>query len=282
MDFSVAVLLLLLFVSVEIVVSPLPNRVERASVATIDSVLQRVSNGLRGMQMTLSVPNLISLTTARRSLGQLRRNLYRVESIVERNNEFLDLENQLNRISREIEARITALSVENQSEVFEEPQRLPRVLDTRNRRYGPPVMDINRDRLEHYLDIGLSVRYIARNSERLLGGSVHHNTIHRFMQRNSIVSHRNRFTTMADRDLERTVRRLNRQYPNSGAQEMVSLLRAQTPSVIVQRDRCRRILSTVDPIGTARRWAQAIRRRQYSVPTPNWYWHLDSNHGLIR
>ena len=232
--------------------------------------------------MTLSSPTLLSLTTARRSLGELQQNLYRVQSMVEGNDEFHILEEQLNRISRGIEARIGVLTTENPTDAPGEPQRLHRVLVARNRRIGPPVVDINRERLEHYLDIGLSVRYIARNSERLLGGSVHHNTIHRFMIRNRIVSHRNRFTTMGDRDLEIIVQRLNRQYPNSGAQEMVSLLRAQTPSIIVQRDRCRRILSAVDPIGTVRRWAQAIRRRQYSIPTPNWYWHLDSNHALIR
>ena len=70
-----AVMLLLVFVFFEVVVCPLPNRVERSSVATIDSVLQRVSNGLRGVQMTLSSPTLLSLTTAKRSLGELQRNL---------------------------------------------------------------------------------------------------------------------------------------------------------------------------------------------------------------
>ena len=100
-----AVLLLLVLVFLEAVVCPLPNRVERASVATIDTVLQRVSNGLRGVQMTLSSPTLLSLTTARRSLGELQRNLYRVQSIVEGNDKFHILEEQLNRISREIEAR---------------------------------------------------------------------------------------------------------------------------------------------------------------------------------
>ena len=60
-----AVSLLLVFVFFEVVVCPFPNRVERASVATIDSVLQRISNGLRGVQMTLSSPTLLSL------IGQL-------------------------------------------------------------------------------------------------------------------------------------------------------------------------------------------------------------------
>ena len=63
---------------------------------------------------------------------------------------------------------------------------------------------------------------------------------------------------------------------------MLSLLRTQNPPVIIQHDRCRRILAAVDPDGTARRWAQAVRRRQYNVPAPNWIWHLDTNHALIR
>eukprot|EP00794_Sanderia_malayensis_P007519 gene7521-8352_t len=143
-------------------------------------------------------------------------------------------------------------------------------------------LQIDRNKIERFLNMGLSVRYIARNSERLLGGRVHYNTIHRFIRRNNLVSPRQRFTEINDQNLFEIVHQLNRQFPNSGAGEMLALLRARTPSIIIPRDRCRRVLGEVDPEGTARRWAQAIRRRQYSVPTPNSLWHLDTNHALIR
>ena len=57
-----AVSLLLVLVFLEVVVCPLRNRVERASVATIDTVLQRASNGLRGVQIfTLIIRLLLEL-----------------------------------------------------------------------------------------------------------------------------------------------------------------------------------------------------------------------------
>jgi len=51
---------------------------------------------------------------------------------------------------------------------------------------------------------------------------------------------------------------------------------------IIQRQKVRRILSEVDPIGTARRWSNTIHRRTYKVPTPNALWHIDANLKLIR
>eukprot|EP00794_Sanderia_malayensis_P018485 gene18485-20335_t len=87
---------------------------------------------------------------------------------------------------------------------------------------------------------------------------------------------------MSEDELRHVIQRLNRHYPNSGAGEMLGLLQSETPSIRVQRDVCRRILAEIDPVGTARRWSQAVRRRQYSVPSPNWLWQLDTNHALIR
>lgn len=52
--------------------------------------------------------------------------------------------------------------------------------------------------------------------------------------------------------------------------------------MIVQREAVRQLLSKLDPEGTAQRWSALLKRRVYSVPTPNYLWHLDSNHKLIR
>ena len=57
-------------------------------------------------------------------------------------------------------------------------------------------------------------------------------------------------------------------------------LKAQ--GVLVQRAAVRAALVEVDPIGTATRWGQAIRRRTYSVPCPNALWHMDAHMKLIR
>ena len=57
-------------------------------------------------------------------------------------------------------------------------------------------------------------------------------------------------------------------------------LRAQ--GVHVQRERLRSAIHQVDPVGAASRRRPPIRRRVYSVPCPNYIWHIDGNHKLIR
>ena len=41
-------------------------------------------------------------------------------------------------------------------------------------------------------------------------------------------------------------------------------------------------MQRVDPNGVSSRVRQCLRRRTYSVPSPNSLWHLDDNHKLIR
>ena len=50
----------------------------------------------------------------------------------------------------------------------------------------------------------------------------------------------------------------------------------------VPRSRLRASLHRVDPSGVADRRSCTIRRRVYSVPHPNYIWHIDGNHKLIR
>ena len=139
---------------------------------------------------------------------------------------------------------------------------------------------IDQDRLQYLLDLGYTIRRIS--SEGLLGFKVHHNTIHRFIRRKGMVSQRESYTNLPDADLRLMIADINRRFPNSGVREVLAHLRGLTPRIILQRDKCRRLLAEVDPIGTANRWAQGIQRRQYSVPTPNSLWHIDTHHRIIR
>ena len=50
----------------------------------------------------------------------------------------------------------------------------------------------------------------------------------------------------------------------------------------MQCDRLRSAIHQIDPIGAATRRRPPIRRRVYSVPCPNYVWHIDGNHKLIR
>lgn len=102
------------------------------------------------------------------------------------------------------------------------------------------------------------------------------------MKLNGINSPRQRYAVISDGELSNKIERLNRQFPRSGYREIQALLKTQSPPCIVQRERVRKLLSELDPEGTAQRWSAVLKRRVYSVPTPNYLWHLDSHHKLIR
>ena len=92
---------------------------------------------------------------------------------------------------------------------------------------GAPKSDINKETLERPLSLGLTVNHIA--TAGLLGGKVHPNTIHNFMKRNGMQRVRERYSVISDEDLKRVVEELNRQYPNLGSAEVLSLLRSRNP-----------------------------------------------------
>eukprot|EP00112_Aurelia_sp_Birch-Aquarium-sp1_P016587 Seg3779.4 transcript_id=Seg3779.4/GoldUCD/mRNA.D3Y31 product="hypothetical protein" protein_id=Seg3779.4/GoldUCD/D3Y31 len=219
-----------------------------------------------------------------KQLQDLLKNLDRVRPVLDRN--VLDATRELiiailERVQHELEQRnapsnggqqadegqsiqMEPSSNSNPSTAAETRPKLPRASTLAPRpKGGAPISDINKETLERLLLLDLTVNHIA--TAGLLGGQVHPNTTHNFMKRNSMQRVQERYSTISDEDLKRVVEGLNKQYPNSGSAEMMSLLKSGNPPLIVQRDRCRKILAEVDPIGTARRWAQAIKRRQYSV-----------------
>ena len=151
---------------------------------------------------------------------------------------------------------------------------------TNSRREAKKRFNIDKGKLNHLLSCEFTVRAIAR--EGLLGERLHYNTMHNFMTRNDMASVGERYTDLSDKSLLELSGEISNGSPNSGSREMVAHLRNRNPPIQIQRDRCVRLLAQSDPVGTARRWAQAIHRRQYSAPTPSSLWHLDSNHALIR
>ncbi|KAL3873000.1 hypothetical protein ACJMK2_036163 [Sinanodonta woodiana] len=50
----------------------------------------------------------------------------------------------------------------------------------------------------------------------------------------------------------------------------------------IQRERTRRAVRSVDPVGQQLRQLRCIERTVYSVPSPLALWHMDGNHKLIR
>lgn len=93
---------------------------------------------------------------------------------------------------------------------------------------------------------------------------------------------RARYTDKTDDQLREDIANLNKDFPRSGYREMRALLQTSDPPVVVQREKVRHLLREVDPVGTENRLSATVKRRVYSVPTPNFLWHLDTNHKLIR
>ncbi|XP_066931344.1 uncharacterized protein [Clytia hemisphaerica] len=102
------------------------------------------------------------------------------------------------------------------------------------------------------------------------------------MNREKMPSIRDRYTTLSDEETKLIMMEINKDFPNSGIREMIAHLKRLEPPIILQRNRCQKLLAEIDPVGAAQRWAQVIKRRQYSVPSPNSLWHIDSNHALVR
>ena len=58
--------------------------------------------------------------------------------------------------------------------------------------------------------------------------------------------------------------------------------RLRSRDIVVKRKRLRESIKRVDSGGVESRRRTTISRRVYSVPCPNFIWHLDGNHKLIR
>ena len=86
------------------------------------------------------------------------------------------------------------------------------------------------------------------------------------------------FSMITDLDLDRIVGDLIRRFPNAGEVMLTGHLRAS--AVFVQRRRLRESVRRVT--GTQQSLHPAIARRAYSVPGPNFLWHVDGNHKMIR
>lgn len=83
-----------------------------------------------------------------------------------------------------------------------------------------------------------------------------------------------RFSSISDQDLIREVQDIKKSMPDIGYNMYFEL----------EEFMChyQQSLQEVDPVNTALKWASPISRRVYCVPYPNFIWHLDGNHKLIR
>ena len=252
------------------------DRIQRAGAVGHDEVLIQIELFINGLHRTIFTEgeqyneryeNMAIQATA--NLERLRRSPHISHA------RFITVENKLHDITAKLgELKATQLGEETTSTTLDS------LLKVQNGKKGANKYDIKKDNLEHLLSIGCTVKEIANKG--LLGKKIHPNTIHNFIKYNGMKTITERFSQEPDSVIKEKITELHLRFPNSGIREIKAMLKTLEPPIIVQRDKIAKLLPEVDPEGTARRWAQVIPRRVYSVPTPNSLWHLDTHHSLIR
>lgn len=140
---------------------------------------------------------------------------------------------------------------------------------------SPFLLQENTNRLTEVvrlLDLGYSLAEVSRRLD------INRSTIYRTFRRNGL--ERARFTDIVEADLETMVNSIKSNHPNIGESILMGHLRAR--SLTVSRSRLRALLHRTDRAGIAQRRSSAIVRREYLVPCPNYIWHLDGMHKMIR
>ena len=138
---------------------------------------------------------------------------------------------------------------------------------------GRPKKVISKEQLENLLSLQLPISEIARS----LG--VSRPTVYTLIKEHNM-PYQGRFTNHSEENLRDAVTSIKQEFPNSGEIMVQGHLRAQ--GINVQRSRIRATIRDVDPQGVRARQRLQIRRGVYSVPCPNYLWHVDGNHKLIR
>ena len=106
---------------------------------------------------------------------------------------------------------------------------------------------------------------------------VHRNTLKKQLR---LLNIDHQFTPIPDQELDILLRAFKELRPESGVRYALGFLRNE--GLRIQRDRVKQSLRRIDGLGQALRNHHAIDRRVYSVPHPNYLWHIDGHHKLIR
>lgn len=88
------------------------------------------------------------------------------------------------------------------------------------------------------------------------------------------------YSNLSNAELDILLRAYKRDRPDSGIRYAIGYLRRK--GLRVQRWRVIQSLRRIDGIGGALRERRQIRRRKYMSKRPNYLWHCDGHHKLIR
>jgi transposase InsO family protein len=137
---------------------------------------------------------------------------------------------------------------------------------------GAPKFSIPKTVLKNLIDDGCQIKEI---SDILC---VSERTIYRRMDEYGLK--KLEFSEISDEELDFNVLNLIQQFPNNGEVMLRELLKGD--KIQVSRERLRESLSRVDSQGKDSRKKRRLHRRIYNVQGPNYLWHLDTNHKLVR
>ena len=85
---------------------------------------------------------------------------------------------------------------------------------------------------------------------------------------------------LSDVELDDLIRSLKKDHPNDG--EVLIQGHLVRMKIRVPRQALRQSIHLVDHANVVLRRRLVVRRRIYSVPCPNYIWHIDSHHKMIR
>ena len=136
---------------------------------------------------------------------------------------------------------------------------------------GRPKVSGKDDEIANMLTLGFSVVQIAKML------NVSRPTVYRIMNDAGIARS---YSTIDDEVLDNIVRQIKSEHPNAGEVMLMGHLRAK--GFRLQRGRVRSSIHRVDPDGIVTRGRDKPRRRVYDSPCPNYVWHIDGNHKLVR
>ena len=135
---------------------------------------------------------------------------------------------------------------------------------------GRPSLNIDLERVEAMRNTGLSMTKISKT----LG--ISRSTLYRALEYSDMIG----YTDINDNDLDQIILRYKQTHPHDGERMLIGHLRSL--NIHIPRWRIRQCIHRVDPNGVRERSIKLIQRRTYFVKGPNYVWHMDGNHKLIR
>ncbi len=140
------------------------------------------------------------------------------------------------------------------------------------RKAGRPKKVISKDALENLLKLRVPIVKIAEQLN--VSRTVVYKTINEYG-----ISYE-RFSGISQTEIEKEVEGVKNNHPNSG--EVMIQGHLASKGLHIQREKVRKAIHVVNPEGVEERKQKPIKRRVYTNPFPNYLWHVDGNHKLVR